>query len=252
MENGRKAGATGPMKKQRIWPVLLAAGIGFCILCGLGVWQVKRLAWKEALIADLDKRLQEPPREVTPKLFDEKYGEFPPKLQEHTRLKAKGRFFSFEPYRMIATANGAPGWRLLHPFKADSGPILYVDRGVLPEGASFPTSSKAVEIEGIIAWHDKGHGLFDPDNDVENNRWYWWDWYQLGHDLSGKVTPDNGPVGDFALQLLPGSPGTDGLFVEAPKTGLRNNHLGYAITWFGLAAALVGVTGAFIWRSTRP
>ena len=31
-------------------------------------------------------------------------------------------------------------------------------------------------------------------------------------------------------------------------TDIPNNHLSYAITWFGLAAALVGVYAALLWR----
>ncbi len=48
------------------------------------------------------------------------------------------------------------------------------------------------------------------------------------------------------VNLVAASPGTEGLYVEAPKANLRNNHLGYAITWFGLAAVLVVMTGVFL------
>ena len=51
------------------------------------------------------------------------------------------------------------------------------------------------------------------------------------------------------VHLVPGSPGTEGLFVEQPKANLRNNHLGYAITWFGLAAVLAMISGIFIFQN---
>ena len=56
------------------------------------------------------------------------------------------------------------------------------------------------------------------------------------------------PEGSLEFRLLPGSPGTEGLVVDPPKAALRNNHLGYAITWFGLAAVLAVMAGIFVWR----
>ena len=35
------------------------------------------------------------------------------------------------------------------------------------------------------------------------------------------------------------------------KTNLPNNHLEYALTWFGLAAALTGVFAVFAWQKLR-
>ncbi len=32
---------------------------------------------------------------------------------------------------------------------------------------------------------------------------------------------------------------------------LPNSHLQYAVTWYGLAAALAGVLGAWLWRSRK-
>ena len=38
--------------------------IGLAVLVGLGVWQLKRLAWKEALIAAVEARALAPPVEI--------------------------------------------------------------------------------------------------------------------------------------------------------------------------------------------
>jgi surfeit locus 1 family protein len=241
MENGRKAGAIGPMKKHRIWPVLLAAGIGFCILCGLGVWQVKRLAWKEALIADFSAGISAAPTSYED-VPTRKYGDY-------AKLVVRGTFVGNAPFRLIASQDGVSGWRLVQPFVTDSNFTLLVDRGILVEGITTQTPNGHIELLGISRRHDGKRGFFDPENDVSGNRWYWWDKQGMFDQIPGSVTMK--PDSSIVLQLLPGSPGTDGLIVTPPKAELRNNHLGYAITWFGLAAALVGVTGAFIWRSTR-
>jgi surfeit locus 1 family protein len=235
--------------KPRIWPILLASAIGLAILLALGVWQVQRLAWKNALIADLERRAQEPAIELTSDLFAFTNGQGSKTLAEHTRVKAHGEFLPAPPFRFIAVANGAPGWRLLHLFRTDTDLYLFVDRGVLPDGATIKMPSGKIEIHGIVAQHNQGAGLFDPENDFANNQWYWWDWYMLQH-FAGE-TLDRGILTDFAVQLLPDTPGTEGLIVEPPKTNLRNNHLGYAITWFGLAAALMVMTGVFVMRIRR-
>ncbi len=234
---------------KRVWPVLLASGLGLALLLWLGFWQLERLAWKNALIADLAKRLQEPALQIEPSLFEDSYGVFPTKLPEQTKIKATGQFLTVAPYRMIATTNGGPGWRILHPFKTDNGVYIYVDRGVWSENASLPEQKSTIEIQGIVARHDKGKGFFDPENDVMNNKWYWWDWYSLSHDLGEKLSSEAPFVDDFAFQLLPGSKGSEGLDVQPPKAYLKNNHLGYAITWFGLAAVLVVMTTIFLYQS---
>lgn len=235
--------------KPRIWPILLASGIGLAILISLGVWQVQRLAWKNGLIADLERRALEPPIELTYELLAVKNGADPKTLPEHTRVQAHGEFLPAPPYRFIAVADGAPGWRLLSLFKTDTNVFLFVDRGILPDGATAKMTSGKFEIQGIVAWHSQGAGLFDPQNDVANNQWYWWDWYMLQHTAG--ETLDVGILTDFAVQLLPNTQGTEGLIVEPPKANLRNNHLGYAITWFGLAGALVVMTGVFVLRIYR-
>jgi surfeit locus 1 family protein len=235
--------------KPRIWPVLLASGIGLAILLALGVWQVQRLAWKNGLIADLDRRSLEPAIELTHDVFAFKDGASPKKLPENTRVKARGEFLRKPPYRFISVANGAPGWRLLHLFKTDTSLYLFVDCGILLDGTTASIPVGKVEIQGIVAQHDQGAGVFDPENDVAKNQWYWWDWYLLDHDAG--ETLDIGTLTDFAVQLLPNTPGTEGLVVDPPKANLRNNHLGYAITWFGLAAVLLVMTGVFVGRIVR-
>ena len=41
---------------RKTWHMLAGAAVGCAILIGLGVWQLERLAWKEALIANMGAR----------------------------------------------------------------------------------------------------------------------------------------------------------------------------------------------------
>jgi surfeit locus 1 family protein len=233
------------MKRQRVWPVLLAATIGFCILCGLGVWQVKRLAWKEALIAEIDARIIAAPVSLseTMKAKGDK---------EYLRIATTGRYLPVRALRRMSSINGSPGYELLQPFMSADGVFVLVDRGTVSvddtDPAIAPATDKDVTIAGLVRLHNKGRGSFDGDNDDKGNLWVWWD---IPAMLVAGHAPERATQAPFILQLLPSPDLPAKPFVTAPKVELSNNHLGYAITWFGLAVALVGVTGAFVWRSKR-
>jgi surfeit locus 1 family protein len=201
--------------KPRIWPILLASAIGLAILISLGVWQVQRLAWKNELIANFDK----------------------------TKVTITGHFTDTTPRRLLTSYDGGPAWLLLQGFETADGKKLLVSRGKIPQSATLPANNlSTLTLTGHIQNHNKGRGYFDVDNKPVDNQWYYWD----VNAMLGQAS-DNGEV----LHLIPGSPGTEGLFVEPPKSDLNNNHLGYAITWFGLAAALLVMTGVFVMRIVR-
>ena len=232
------------MRRTRLWPVLLAAGIGVAILCSLGVWQVKRLAWKEGLIAEIDQRMS-----AEPVPLDEALEKFLAGQRiAYMKVSAKGRYSASRPLRLLSSSRGAPAWELIQGFEQDRGSPVLVNRGKLPTEAAIPSApSASVEIIGLLVWHDQGRGQFDVDNKPDQNIWTWWDVVAMSNQFPATHVDPNYAV----IHLLPGSPGTEGLQVDVAKANLRNNHLGYAITWFGLAAALIGVTGVFIWRQSK-
>jgi surfeit locus 1 family protein len=202
--------------KARIWPILLASGLSLALLLWLGAWQIQRLAWKNELIANFDK----------------------------TKITVAGRFIATPPQRFQSSYEGGPAWLLLQGFAKTDGGLLLVARGKIPQSAELPVNNtELVTITGHLTNHNKGRGYFDVDNQPADNRWYYWD-----VDAMLGQPSTNGEV----LHLIPGSPGTEGLYVDAPKSELRNNHLGYAITWFGLAAVLVVMTGLFLYRRRHP
>jgi surfeit locus 1 family protein len=220
--------------RRALWPVLLFSAIGLGILLSLGVWQVQRLAMKEALIARIDQQLEQPPRT----LEEVRTTDLP-----FSKLQLTGHFTG--PHlRKISTLDGGPGWNVLQVFTLPDGKVLLVDRGIIGEGQPIPNVVGEQTIVGIILLHDGGQGRFDPSNTPANNLWYWWDvTAMLGDDATLSALPPN-----QVLHLMPTSAGTEGLHVDPPKANLRNNHLGYAITWFGLAAVLAVMTGVFAWR----
>ena len=64
--------------------------------------------------------------------------------------------------------------------------------------------------------------------------------------LAASELPAGAKPFPYVVQLGPGETGGAFPRPDAPKAKLANNHLGYAITWFGLAATLLAVAGFYI------
>jgi surfeit locus 1 family protein len=221
------------------------------LLIGLGVWQVERLAWKEALIASINEEIHKPPLALEqPADAWRTLGS-----EEYRPVSVSGRFRHGDERHVLAVEDGETGWHVYTPLETQGGKLLFVNRGFVPDTLKDPSTRKAGEIEGQVSLtglvRKPGvQGMFEPDADRVRNVWYW-------RDLKG-MTASLGSDADEA-RVLP-------FFVDAaaepanpggwPKGGVTridipNRHLEYALTWFGLAAALVAVFGVFAWNRVR-
>ena len=229
--------------KPRIWPILLVSAIGITILLGLGIWQVERLAWKEGLIAELDNRMKAEPislqNALEKKAADQEL--------EYVKVKLTGQIAG-NSLRKVASVNGQPGWEILSPFKTADGQLALIDLGAIAENQSFNANDTQLTFEAVIRIHNKGAGFFDADNDPVQNIWYWWD---LPEMMATAFDKSDGVPVPFILQKLPSASDNNLPVSEAPKIELTNNHLGYAITWFGLAAALASVASFYVFSLRR-
>ena len=232
-------------RPPRLWPVLLATLIGLAILVTLGAWQVQRLAWKEALIAQLAANAAAPPVDLSTAYNMARAGS----NAEFVRVAFTGTYNNDAWMKMLSSYEGGQGWTILTPVSADGWAVI-VDRGKLPGQRleHFDQPQGPQQIEGVIRTHGIGQGFFDPVNDPKGNMWYWW-------DIKAMLAASGLPAGlkpfPFAVQLLPASTTAEFPRPEEPRADLANNHLGYAITWFGLAATLLGVAGFYIFDLRR-
>jgi surfeit locus 1 family protein len=128
---------------------------------------------------------------------------------------------------------------------------VFVNRGVVPEELRDPAKRPGSdppgpqEIVGQITEPRPRKGSFTPDNDPTQNLWFWWDQPAM---LKAAGIAADADVAPFMVHLSP-RPGETGWPRAQPLTAaLRNNHLGYAITWFGLAIALAAITSLFLCR----
>ncbi len=230
----------------RIWPVALATVIGLAILITLGVWQVQRLAWKEALLAKLAANAAAEPVDLAAVEARAAAGDD----VEFMRVSFRASFKHDAWKKMIATYKGGQGWTIIAPALTADGYAVMIDRGRLPGQRleHFDQPEGELQMTGLIRRHDGGQGMFDPANDPKANLWYWWD---VNGMLASSGLPDGLKPFPYVVQLLPGTVNVEFPEPEEPKANLANNHLGYAITWFGLALTLVGVSGFYMWDLRR-
>jgi surfeit locus 1 family protein len=217
--------------------------IMLAILCGLGVWQLERLQWKLALIARVSGHMA-----AAPLSLEQARALGADEVQYH-RVTLRGIFnHAQENYVFTTDASGDPVYHVLTPlFVEESGAgshWLMVDRGEVPKDRLDPASRRAANASGTATvtgvWRvPDPPGTFTPAPDRAHRIWY-------SRDLNGMARADGIALKVPALIEADATPNPGGW----PKGGqtvvtFRNEHLSYAITWFGLAAGLLGVWIAY-------
>lgn len=218
------------MSRRLLWPALAGLPV-LIILLGLGTWQAQRLAWKNDVLARIAAA-----EAAAPAPFSD-----PP--VPYAKLEVLGRFdHAREALLGVEIRANRMGARLLVPFLRDSGQPLLVDRGWVPlDGlAGLPRPEGPQRIMGYVRFGEPA-GRFAAQDDVAGRRFYHYDPAAIGAALG---VPGMAPYG---LVLLGQAGGLPEPAQTLPRP--RNNHLGYAITWYGLALSLIGVFAAFAWRN---
>lgn len=218
----------------RVISVVLFGLVGAAILVSLGVWQVQRMAWKEGVLAEIEARIGAEPVSL-PAVLE-------PARDRYLPVTVTGEFVG-TPVRVLVSVQGSgPGYRLIHGFEADGRRVM-VDRGFLADAVQMPDApSGVVDVVGNLHWPDEVDG-FTPDADIARNIWYAREVETLAAHLDAE------PVFVVMRQMS----ALDAPLTALPVTveGIANNHLGYAIQWFGLALVWLGMTAFLAWRITR-
>jgi surfeit locus 1 family protein len=220
------------------------------VLLGLGTWQVQRKAWKEALIATVTERFAAPPVRLPPPA---EWPRLDPSQDEFRRVGFSAEWLN-DKEALVYTSGSSlradaagPGYWVFTPARVPGG-IVMVNRGFVPEGRQDPATrpqgqtAGPVDIVGVMRWPETP-GLFTPSGDPGRNLWF-------ARDPAAIAAAKGlGAVAPFYIeQESPSVPG--GLpHVGKLQPSLTNNHLGYALTWYGLA--LVLVVGFGVWATGR-
>lgn len=217
---------------------LLTAG-ALAVLLTLGTWQVQRLNWKADLIQTLERQLAAPVDHYPAASSQDASMEFRP----FSLTGNWAQYISPQRYRAVAKA-GVPGHHVLAVLEADGGAAVLVDLGWLAskdaERLSLPTGP--VTLEGAGLWlPGTQKAPFTPENEPAARQWYWLDLEALDAALGVELAP----LGLRASAVSTAATVDPAPVPQALSVDLPNNHLGYAVTWYGLAAGLVGVYLAF-------
>ncbi|WP_120633461.1 SURF1 family protein [Ruegeria sp. EL01] len=218
---------------RRILFLLIFGIAGLAILLSLGTWQVQRLHWKKGLLADIDTRIAGDPANL-PDAID-------PEAHRYLPVSMAGEMLPREIHVLVSVKQVGPGYRIIAPFRSGNRTIL-IDRGFVPTTAkSTARQVGEMEITGNLHWPDEIDS-YTPEPDTDENIWFARDVPALADSLGTE------PV------LLIARSQTDPEITPLPvvTAGIPNDHLQYAVTWFGLALVWAAMTGYFLWRSRAP
>ncbi len=216
--------------RQILFLVVCAAGLA--VLLSLGVWQLRRLEWKEGLIAQAEAMIAQAPVPL-PAAPD-------PAHDRYRAVTVEGRFTGEETYVLTSTRERGPGFLIVAAFETDDGRRILIDRGYVPETAkTTPRRGHGATVTGNLNWPDDITSS-TPSHDEKTDIWF-------GRDLAGMAAQlKTDPV----LVIARADTG-DGITPMPATAAFRNDHLGYAVTWFGLAAVWAGMTLGYLWRIRR-
>lgn len=231
------------------FPIALtvATALALVVLGGLGVWQVQRLHWKEALLARVAALQTAPPEPLDAVLR---------RIKDHVnvdmvRVQADCPDIETTPFiKLYAVRDGEAGFRIITACKlagdGEFGAIL-VDRGFVAQeeaGKVVPGERLNGPVVGVLRRGDQ-RNFVTPDNSPASDLWYWRDVPAMSKALGSAGAP---PV--FLMLERPAPKGFGPTPAPLP-TDIPNRHLEYALTWFGLAGAMLAVYAAMLWRRFR-
>ena len=243
MNQRKKVPAMGPVRKLII--PAIAAAIALFILLNLGFWQLNRLEWKENLIRQVEAGVSKPAEKALPPESWNSLSE----QDDYRHVSVTGEFLDGTTFYYTALSNpvgiaGGPGVMVYAPFRTTDGWIVLVNRGFLPQGLAQAPKQSALEppqgrmeLTGLLRLSEKPNWT-TPATDKADRIWFARDTQAMAEIL----VAGSSDLAPYSIDLDAAFTPESGL-PQAGETIVRfkNDHLGYALTWFGLAATLIGV-----------
>ncbi len=224
----------------------LATLAGIAVLVSLGVWQLQRLAWKEALIAAVESRVQAAPVDLP---AEADWPRLNPADYEYRHVRVAGVYDASRQalvFRALGSPRGrygGPGYLVMTPLRLASGAVVLVNRGFVPQDRTAQAVSSGLGagetlVTGLMRASEE-RTWFTPADNPASGQWFTRDvpaiaramalsrYAPFSIDADASADPADLPEGGETIVAFP------------------NNHLSYAATWFGMALALAGVFIAY-------
>lgn len=214
---------------------LLVLFVGFV---ALGVWQVQRLAWKTALIAQVDARVHAAP---TAAPGPDQWPGVTRQDDQYRRVVLRGTYLHDKETLVQAVTDAGAGFWVITPLVDARGFTVLVNRGFVPPGRKTPKTrgdgqtAGPQTVVGLVRITEPKGGFLRA-NDPQHDRWRSRDVAAIAarrglsdvapYFVDADATPNPGgwPLGGLTVIRFP------------------NSHLIYALTWFGMALlTLVGL-----------
>ncbi len=219
------------MRRTLFLLIFSLAGLG--VLLWLGTWQVQRLAWKQEILSEIESRIAAEPVPLPQQVSEDE--------DKYLPVTVSGDMEPGEIHVLVSVKQVGAGYRIIQSFSTEDRTIL-VDRGFVPTTAKQTDRlTGPMEVTGNLHWPDEIDG-YTPEADIDSNIWFARDVPNLAAALGTE------PI--LLIARSQTDPGVTPLPVDT--AGIPNDHLQYAITWFGLALVWAAMTGYFLWRNRAP
>ena len=215
--------------RRYAFPVLLGI-VGVAILMSLGFWQLRRMEEKRVYLDQIEARISNAPIPL-PAVPEEGRDKF-------QAVTAEGRFTGVYLEVLAGQKGASPGVMVIEAFDLGGGRRIMVQRGFVEEEArGVPRPPHEAKVEGNLHW-PQDTGSSTPPPDAKTGLWFARDVPAMALKLKTEPT-----------LIVASQPAGDGIApMPVDTSGIPDNHWGYAIQWFLLAATWAGMTLFLLWR----
>lgn len=213
--------------------ILIIGLAGIAVLLSLGTWQVQRLTWKQGILAEIDAKISGAPIALpaAPNVTTHKY----------QPVEISGRFVENRIRVLVSQKLIGAGYRIIQPFQTQDRVIL-IDRGFVKIDQIEDLRNDPATVLGNLHWPDEVDD-YTPEPDMKRDIWFARDVTALADTLN------TDPILVIAREITPDSEKVSPIPISS--SGIPNDHLQYAITWFALAAVWAGMSGLFLIGTRR-
>jgi surfeit locus 1 family protein len=222
------------------------------ILVALGTWQLQRLAWKADLTRRIEQRTAAEPGAILP---EARWREWDAESDEFRRVRVSGTFLhdrevTVHGLRPEGQGPILQGYYVFTPLRLDDGTTVIVNRGFVPTELKAPARraegqvAGPTTVTGLVRAPEK-RAAFVPPNEPGKEAWFVRD--------PNEMAAARGLSRTAPFYVEADTTPNPGGWPRGGRAGINlpNNHLQYALTWFGLALTLAGVFAAFAWQRLK-